>query len=997
MQKKDKVKLFINQFLRGGTKCIPFVGTGIEEIIFGFKDKQQAQEEKEILWKALDDIKKSQKIDQMTGLQVIELLLDLTKEYDVVQKSINQFIAKIQSKNQQIIKYLTTTIDFLNNSLNLKYYIDLKCRDEEHKRTILIKDYICEWLKDPNVTTLAILGDFGTGKTTYSQKLTLESSKRYLDNPQNNYLPIMIDLRSFTHLRNVEELLKNALMWKGIDYEDFFQIFQDSKILFIFDGFDEMSTDTRRMISFENFLELNKLNYEKNKLIITSRTHYFRQKIDEGTILKFKDKNFDGILLKDGKKISIVYLENLNEEDIKRYLKLYFRDEWKIFHNTLYSIYNLPELAHRPILLNLIAQTLPEIVGVKGEITPYKLYDIYINRWAKREEWRDIRSEDVLFLMEELAFKMFLFDRTSITPQELTEIIKENYEQNILFGLMNLENFDGKIRTASFLYRDDNDNYKFMHKSFMEFFIAKKLAKEVEIGNRNEKCFSKKVLTHGIFFFLKDLVKDKNKLYKILEFTKNKSFEQVQYLGGNAITVLKLLNENFEAKDFSTTVLSGANLSNTDLGNSKFKGAALKETCFENAILENADFSFSDLEEAKFGNTGRINCIVWSPDDKFIAGGGDDTFIRIWNTKRYGELEILAGHKGSVNCLCWSPDCSMLASGGSDKNIIIWDTFTRKPITTVKLHSKVVSLSWDKNKNYLISGDLDGHIITLNADKDWEIEHTLSKYGKISQLNFINSLNYLVVSIGNIENKIEILEGDTYNQIHQLDNFSLLYGINEDATLVYVAQTLKEEGEESDETYHYTWKKYNKELIHLNLNNFVSEKIKSWECKESRGNELEIPSIFYDSNNIYGILNISFSDKGEIFSIILYHYYYTYDSDYDERKHKHKYYLIFYDGNEELNKILLEEKESQSDWDEINTIHPFTGISYSNNSKYLALIHESDKIIKILDADSESPDFGKCLHTIKQQINCRGMNIQGARGLTKEQINFLKVQGAIEK
>lgn len=221
MQKKDNAKLFIDQFLRGGIKCIPIVGAGIEEIIFGFKDKQQAQEEKEILWKTLDEIKISKKIDQMTGLQVIELLLELTKEYELVQKSINQFIEKIQSKNQQIIKYLTTTIDLLNNSLNLKYFIDLKCLDEEHRRTILIKDYICEWMKDPNVTTLAILGDFGTGKTTFSQKLTLEYSKKYLDNPNNNYLPIMIDLRSFTHLRNVEELLKNALMWKGIDYEDF--------------------------------------------------------------------------------------------------------------------------------------------------------------------------------------------------------------------------------------------------------------------------------------------------------------------------------------------------------------------------------------------------------------------------------------------------------------------------------------------------------------------------------------------------------------------------------------------------------------------------------------------------------------------------------------------------------------------------------------------------------------------------------------------------------
>ena len=154
MQKKNKSGLFINQLLRGGTKCIPVVGQGIEEIIFGLKDKQEAQEEKDILWKALDEIEKSQEVNQMTGLQIIRNLQDLTMEYEIVQKSINQFIEEIQSKSQRIGKYLKKTIDFLNTSQNLKYYIDLRCHDEEHQRSILVKDYINQWLKDPEINTL---------------------------------------------------------------------------------------------------------------------------------------------------------------------------------------------------------------------------------------------------------------------------------------------------------------------------------------------------------------------------------------------------------------------------------------------------------------------------------------------------------------------------------------------------------------------------------------------------------------------------------------------------------------------------------------------------------------------------------------------------------------------------------------------------------------------------------------------------------------------------
>ena len=550
MQKKNKSGLFINQLLRGGTKCIPEVGQGIEEIIFGFKDKQDVQVEKKILWKALDEIKKSQEVNQMTGLQIIRNLQDLTKEYEIVQKSINQFIEEIQSKSQRIGKYLKKTIDFLNTSQNLKYYIDLRCRDEEHKRSILLKDYINQWLKDPEINTLAILGDFGTGKTTYSQKLTLESAKNFLENPQNDYLPIMIDLRSYTHVKSMEELLNNALMWAGIDYKDFLKLFQDGKILLILDGFDEMSPDTRKAVSFENFIEVNKLISNKSKLLITSRTHYFRQRKDEKSIFKTKNKNFTGISIKDDKRIGIVYLEDFSDEDIEIYLNLYFKNELTRYHERLRSIYDLPGLAHRPILLNLIVQTLPELDDSKGEITQDMLYEIYIDCWTKREEWRDVKTEDVLLLMEELAFKMFISNRISITPQELTEIIRDKYEQKIVIGLVDLEDFDGKIRTASFLNRDEDDNYSFMHKSFMEFFVAKKFAKEIERGSINREGFGKKVLTPEIAYFLKDLVKDMKKLYGLIEFTKGQSFEQVQYLGGNAATILKLKDTTFKGKDF---------------------------------------------------------------------------------------------------------------------------------------------------------------------------------------------------------------------------------------------------------------------------------------------------------------------------------------------------------------------------------------------------------------------------------------------------------------
>lgn len=984
MKQKDKDRLFINQFLRGGTKCIPIAGAGIEEIIFGFKDKQQAQEEKEILWKTLDEIKKSQKIDQMTGLQVIELLLELTKEYDVVQKSIDQFIEIIQSKNQQIIKYLTATIDSLNKSLNLKYYIDLKCHSQENlNKSILLKEYISQWLKNPKIKALCILGDFGTGKTTYAQKLTLESAMKYLEDPHNEYLPILIDLRSFTHVKSIEELLKNALMWKGIDYKDFLQLSQDGRILFILDGFDEMSPDTRIAVSHENFIEINKLISNNNRIIITSRTHYFKQRKDEEAILRDKNKDFTGINIINNKNIEIIYIENFNEEDIKRYLKLYFGSRWNKNYEKMKSIYDLHELAYRPILLNLIVQTLPELDDFKGEITSYRLYDTYIDGWTKREQWRDIRPEDVLFLMEELAFEMFVSSKIYIIPEKLMEIIKDRYEQKILVGLVNLESFDGKIRTASFLYRDENDHYSFMHKSFMEFFVAKKFAKEIEREEKNKESFGKEVLTPEITYFIKDMINNIKKLYKLIEFTKGKSYDQIKYLGGNAITILKFLNESFEGKDFSMTVLAGANISNCNLNNTNFSKSILREVDFRNSILKNADLSFSDLMWVKLWE-GNVNCIAWSPDGKYIAVGGDDTFVRIWDTKNYTELTILKGHKNSVKCLIWSPDCSFLVSGSRDKNIMIWDTHKWQLLNTLVHNDEVVSLTWNKIKNFLISSDSGGHIIIWDAG--WNIIHKLTKKRLINRLGFLNTRNYLVVSS---EEGIEIIDGDTFNQILQLCNFSSICGINEKNNILIYATNKIEKFIEKDygEGEYRIEKEYKTELNKFDFDKFIYNKIKSWECEELSDND---GYGTFESDSINQIVDTSLCNNSNNFSIILYHYHHWYEPDGDETLNIHNYYLVFYNDKIELKIVPIGERKSFSQYDDMNILHPV--IDYSNDGKYLALGDEGEAI-QIFDADPESPNFGRGHYT--KLIKFKGLNIQGIKGLTKDQIKFLKGTGAV--
>jgi WD40 repeat protein len=57
--------------------------------------------------------------------------------------------------------------------------------------------------------------------------------------------------------------------------------------------------------------------------------------------------------------------------------------------------------------------------------------------------------------------------------------------------------------------------------------------------------------------------------------------------------------------------------------------------------------------------------------DRFLAAGGSDNLIHLWDMGSRQEIEPLAGHTGSVAALCCGT--TTLASGGFDAAVRLWD------------------------------------------------------------------------------------------------------------------------------------------------------------------------------------------------------------------------------------------------------------------------------------------------------------------------------------
>ena len=114
---------------------------------------------------------------------------------------------------------------------------------------------------------------------------------------------------------------------------------------------------------------------------------------------------------------------------------------------------------------------------------------------------------------------------------------------------------------------------------------------------------------------------------------------------------------------------------------------------------------------------GCVNVVRWSNDGRFLASGGDDKLIMIWQKSAFsggsifgggGKTHIehwrihqtLRGHNGDVLDLAWGPGDVVLGTASVDNNIIIWNT-ERMPeqVTILRGHTSLVkgNLVFSKN------------------------------------------------------------------------------------------------------------------------------------------------------------------------------------------------------------------------------------------------------------------------------------------------------------
>jgi hypothetical protein len=357
-----------------------------------------------------------------------------------------------------------------------KCYVDLSCQVTESGSGTIYKpvekflDGFFPVTKKPGV---AILGNFGTGKTSLCKHYAYLLAKRINEGNSEFLLPIYINLRDLKNLFNIENDVYNILNTNykaGITESGLIQWFFTGRTLLFLDGFDEMASKLDRVSINESLMSLSQFVSKYNVLIVlTCRTHFFKTQVEEKTLI-----NFLKLYMCDWGKIELIdYINKSLPDNIEESLK------------KIESTYNLEELAKTPIFLNMISATISEL---GGSINQSKLYEFYTDKWIDNQDYRSsLLPEDKRLFMQELAFEMFSTGNPKIHYHDLPAKIKE------LFNIQDYQSInavDKDIRTCSFLVRDHEGGYHYVHKSYMEFFVGYKIAKSVKEHSYEdlEKC-----------------------------------------------------------------------------------------------------------------------------------------------------------------------------------------------------------------------------------------------------------------------------------------------------------------------------------------------------------------------------------------------------------------------------------------------------------------------------------------------------------------------------
>ncbi|GJJ77599.1 hypothetical protein EMPS_09958 [Entomortierella parvispora] len=538
---------------------------------------------------------------------------------------------------------------------------------------------------------LLILGDSGSGKSTFSRHLEFELWRAY---KPRDFIPLFIDLKTVTDDRKmVEEHLAGLGLFSE---KQILRLKESRRLILICDGYDE-----RRGLS--NLYDDSRLWQWNMKMTISCRSQFVGRDY-RAYFQPHADEVYSNIRSNGSDLFEEAAIVPFRQDQIQNYVEQYLMSPdtqspigWiaERFIGTINQVPHLAGLVTNPFLLGITLDTLPGLVDSssdlsKIQISRVRLYDAYVihrfqmerNRLAAqiskmdpddRHAFCDIKDDFVhagIDYMKRLVAAIFKHQELKDAVEYASSVGAPKWKKKFFS-----EDPKAKLcRVASPLDRSGS-LYIFSHRSMFEYFFSRLIFEpktspsglDVEQKDNQDclnltECFDSKkkhlsiakhpfgkldlVSEPSILHFLVERVSQsaifKEQLFQIISLSKAKP--RVGRAAANAISILVKAGVHFNGFDLKGIQIRGADLSEGQFDSVQLQDADLRDVSLQGTWLRQANFRDAKMNGVNFGVkicplTGELHSSAISSDGTKIGVQMEDGGIHIYDTS--GSWQIL--------------------------------------------------------------------------------------------------------------------------------------------------------------------------------------------------------------------------------------------------------------------------------------------------------------------------------------------------------------------
>lgn len=612
-----------------------------------------------------------------------------------------------------------------------------------------------------------IFGDFGAGKTTLVKHCVWALSEKYVAGV-SSFLPIHLTLNTVTEFSDFASFFDAQIrpFSSALRFQNVYDLVRNGTAVIFMDGLDEVATHATFEQRMFYLRPIFSFFFDARNVILTCRPSYFNNFTSFADFLcEFDDRIGRDFLEKlpvsphsqarveryvraeqvmvasavapaeitdVGEGPNLWLMKDLTADEIVEFVKK-FQTEFRILYNKrpdqicekLGEIYDLSDLIKRPLLLRLICSVLLDekydLDDPQLDIGASAIYQAYVASHFRREVARSpgtsiLTSNDRRIFAHGLALEMYnaggLLEANLDQVLHVVEAALPKFTGSKLDYIQDhMGEVASELVVSSLITVDKRNNFRFVHKSFMEFFVAdfiidclidkgipqildRRLTGEItyfigSFGFRNDQVSN--VILNCMNSAKIGSMRRKNLLNAFLQ--TDRRFENFPFKGHHAEGI------PIQRKSFYNCVFQDFRFVDCRIVDCAFEGGSFWETKFEGV-----EFLRSHFTKVK----GRMSGTISSARSKFVG-----LSIDVWPGSRFMEDHF--------------SECKLGVTGDSkvtDCHILNCEIFLREgniEISSSKLASCVIRTEEEEPKGGNIRGcefeDCKFTNLTLNSSE----------------------------------------------------------------------------------------------------------------------------------------------------------------------------------------------------------------------------------------------------------------------------------------